>query len=84
MVYKFEDFKGGFVRNDNPQSLVIVIKGGIVNGKAIELPKPNYPQEAKDFCSGGKVEVAVLIYNLTGELISAKAITGDRIIERIC
>ena len=33
------------------------IRGEIVNGKATYLPIPDYPQEAKDFCVDGKVEV---------------------------
>lgn len=38
-----------------------IIEGGIVNGKATYLPKPDYPQEAKDFCAEGKVAVQILI-----------------------
>ena len=49
---------------------------GIVNGKAKYLPTPDYPQEAKDFCADGKVEVKVLIGE-NGNVISAKAISGD-------
>jgi len=55
------------------------IKRGIVNGKAVSLPKPNYPQEAKDFCASGLVEVEVLI-GQDGNVIEAKAISGDELL----
>ncbi len=56
-----------------------IFKSGIVNGKAKYLPKPNYSQEAKDFCANGKVEVEVLIGE-DGNVISANAISGDELL----
>jgi TonB family protein len=50
--------------------------GGILNGKATYLPKPEYPQQAKDFCAGGKVEIRVLISE-KGAVLEAEAISGD-------
>ena len=55
------------------------ITGEIVNGKAIYLPKPDYPQEAKDFCAKGQVEIEVLIGE-DGNVIEAKAISGDELL----
>lgn len=55
------------------------IKSGILNGKAIQLPKPDYPQNAKDSCAGGKVEVEVLVSE-KGDVIEAKAISGDELL----
>ena len=55
------------------------VKGGIVNGRATYLPKPDYPQEAKDFCVSGKVEIEVLIGE-NGNVIKAKAISGDELL----
>ena len=55
------------------------IKRPIVNGMATELPKPDYPQEAKDFCASGKVKVEVLIGE-NGNVIEAKAISGDELL----
>ncbi len=52
---------------------------GIVNGRAVYLPKPDYSQEAKDFCASGKVEVKVLIGE-DGNVISAEAISGDELL----
>jgi TonB family protein len=51
----------------------------ILNGKAIKLPKPKYPEEAKKFCASGKVEVEVTI-NQNGDVIDAKAVSGDEIL----
>lgn len=52
---------------------------GIVNGKAIFLPKPEYTKEAKNFCASGKVEIEVLI-DENGDVISAEAISGDELL----
>ena len=43
------------------------------------MPKPDYPQEAKDFCAEGKVKVEVLIGE-GGNVISANAILGDELL----
>jgi TonB family protein len=51
------------------------IVGGVVNGKAIVLPTPLYPEEAKKSGIGGMVGVRVLI-DETGNVFSAKAETG--------
>jgi outer membrane biosynthesis protein TonB len=55
------------------------IKQPIVNGMATELPKPDFSQEAKDFCAKGKVEVEVLISE-DGNVIEAKATSGDELL----
>src|SRR3989454_3082137 len=51
------------------------IEGGIVNGKAIELPTPSYPAEARKEHASGQVQVKVLI-DETGKVISAEAVFG--------
>lgn len=51
----------------------------IVNGLATYLPKPEYPQDAKDFCADGTVSVEVEI-DETGKVISAEAISGDELL----
>lgn len=55
------------------------IKLGIINGQATYLPKPDYPQRAKDFCASGKVAIEVLI-NEIGNVIEAKTISGDELL----
>ncbi|HET9524533.1 MAG TPA: TonB family protein [Pyrinomonadaceae bacterium] len=51
------------------------ITGGVVNGRALRLPKPEYPRSARDAGASGTVEVEVLI-DETGRVISARAISG--------
>jgi protein TonB len=47
----------------------------VLVSKAISLPKPNYPQMAKQIRLQGSVNVQVFI-DETGRVISAKAISG--------
>jgi outer membrane biosynthesis protein TonB len=49
------------------------ISGGVLNGKAISLPHPEYPREGINV--GGVVSVQVLI-DENGDVISAKAVSG--------
>jgi len=56
-------------------SLPRSLTGGVVNGKAISLPIPAYPAEAKSARAGGSVSVQVLIGE-DGKVISAQAIQG--------
>src|SRR5688500_10123453 len=51
------------------------IMGGVVNGRAIRLPKPEYPRAAREERASGTVEVRVLI-DEDGRVMSAKAING--------
>ena len=51
------------------------IEGGIVNGKAIELPAPKYPPEARKAHASGQVQVKVII-DETGKVISAEPLFG--------
>ena len=48
------------------------ISGGVVNGKAISLPKPAYPAAARAVRASGAVRVSVVI-SKTGRVISASA-----------
>ena len=51
------------------------IDGGVLNGKALELPKPRYPDAARAANITGRVTVIVLI-DEKGNLLSAEAIEG--------
>ncbi|HVF43537.1 MAG TPA: TonB family protein [Pyrinomonadaceae bacterium] len=55
------------------------ISGGILNGKATNLPMPNYPEMAKRTRASGLVEVEVVI-DITGKVISAKAVKGPSLL----
>nr|MBA3768735.1 energy transducer TonB [Acidobacteriota bacterium] len=58
-----------------PKPLTKPVSGGILNGKATELPKPEYPELAKRAHAGGMVSVEVVI-DETGKIISARAVSG--------
>lgn len=53
-----------------------IINGGVLNGKARELPMPEYPEDARSKGIGGKVVVAVTI-DESGNVISAHASVED-------
>lgn len=55
------------------------ISGGILNGKARSLPKPEYPETAKAAGVSGAVSVQVLI-DEGGNIISASAISGHQLL----
>ncbi len=56
-----------------------LVQGGIVNGKALRLPKPSYPHAARNERAGGPVQVQVLIGE-DGDIISASAISGHKLL----
>lgn len=51
------------------------INGGVLNGKAVNLPLPAYPPAAKAVGAGGTVSVQVMI-DEEGNVISAEAVSG--------
>lgn len=58
-----------------------VVSGGVVNGSAISLPKPSYPQIAKAAGVRGQVSVQVLI-DETGKVLSATVISGHPLLRQ--
>jgi protein TonB len=56
------------------------VSGGILNGKALSLPVPSYPENARRARAIGVVEVEVVI-DLTGKVISAKAVKGPNLLQ---
>lgn len=57
------------------------ISGGILNGKAISLPSPIYPEIAKRARAGGLVTIEVVI-DVTGRVISAEAVSGHTMLRQ--
>src|SRR5256712_8384701 len=53
------------------------VEGGILNSKAIELPAPVYPAEAKKLHASGQVQVKVLV-DETGRVMNADAVFGPQ------
>ena len=55
------------------QDAVKTVNGGVLNGKAVSLPKPEYPAEAKKDNAEGSISVAITI-DEEGNVDSAKAL----------
>jgi len=58
------------------------ISGGVLNGKAISLPKPNYPPIARQAHASGTVVVQVTI-DENGKVISAHAVSGHPLLQAV-
>ena len=58
------------------------ISGGVLNGKAISLPKPAYPAIAKAAHAAGTVTVQVTI-DENGSVISARAVSGHPLLQAV-
>lgn len=56
------------------------ISGGVLNGKAISLPKPSYPPIARAAHASGTVVVQVLI-DENGNVVSASAVSGHPLLQ---
>jgi TonB family protein len=56
------------------------IRGGVLNGKAISLPKPVYPMEAREAGVSGQVTVQVLV-DENGDVIEARAVSGPSLLQ---
>ena len=59
----------------NSNSTSKTISGGVLNGKAIELPQPPYPPAARAVRASGMVSVHVTV-DEKGNIISATALSG--------
>ena len=73
------------IREDIPPPPVIkkpptIISLGVVNGKAISLPKPPYPAIAKPVRATGIVTVEILI-DESGKVVSAHAVSGNVLLQ---
>jgi periplasmic protein TonB len=55
------------------------VSGGILNGKALRMPMPMYPELARRARLSGMVDVEVVI-DVTGKVISAKAVKGPALL----
>ncbi len=65
------------VNSTTPPQTQTRITGGVLNSRAIEMPKPNYPEAAKQAGIHGLVKVEVTI-NEEGEVIAAEATDGPK------
>ncbi|HKC64263.1 MAG TPA: TonB family protein, partial [Pyrinomonadaceae bacterium] len=60
-----------------PKPQLRPVSSGVLNGKAVSLPKPIYPPSARNARVSGMVTVEVVI-DESGKVISAKAIDGHQ------
>ncbi|HSK63113.1 MAG TPA: TonB family protein, partial [Pyrinomonadaceae bacterium] len=62
-----------------PRPILKPVSGGVLNGTAISLPPPAYPDAAKRMRTSGTVTVEVIL-DETGKVVSATATTGPPIL----
>lgn len=78
MSVSFTDVKPVVVINSSdvaPAPKAVPVSGGVLNGKALSLPPPVYPEMAARMHVYGKVAVEVVV-DEDGKVISAKAVAG--------
>jgi VWFA-related protein/TonB family protein len=57
------------------------ISGGVLNSKAVSLPKPDYPSSAKSVGAQGRVVVELMV-DETGKVVKARAISGHPLLQK--
>ena len=72
LAYRFSDGSG---EDADEAPDIGGVNGGILNGKAVSLPKPGYPPAAKAVRAGGSVSVRIVI-DEKGQVIAATAVSG--------
>jgi TonB family protein len=65
-----------------PRPILKPVSGGVLNGTALSLPSPNYPEAARRLRMGGMVSVEVVV-DETGKVISAEATSGPSILRDV-
>jgi TonB family protein len=65
-----------------PRPILKPVSGGVLNGTALSLPSPNYPEAARRLRMGGLVSVEVVV-DETGKVISAEATSGPSILRDV-
>jgi TonB family protein len=68
------------IAHDNNKGVMVM--GGVMNGKAVSLPKPPYPEAARSQGVSGTVTVQVQI-DETGAVIDACAISGSNLLWQV-
>jgi TonB family protein len=65
-----------------PRPILKPMSGGVLNGTAISLPSPTYPDAARRLRMGGLVSVEVVV-DETGKVISAVATSGPAMLREV-
>lgn len=66
----------------SPSPILKPMSGGVLNGVAISLPSPNYPEAARRLRMAGIVSVEVVIDEV-GKVISAVAVSGPALLRDV-
>lgn len=74
VLFAFVVYSTGVAAQETPPK---VVRGGVLNGKAVSMPKPEYPEAARLSGIGGAVGVNVTI-DESGKVISAEADPFDQ------
>jgi TonB family protein len=65
-----------------PRPILKPVSGGVLNGTALSLPAPMYPEPARRLRTAGLVTVEVIV-DETGKVISAQATGGPSILREV-
>jgi TonB family protein len=65
-----------------PRPILKPVSGGVLNGTALSLPAPNYPEAAKRLRASGIVSVDVIL-DESGKVISATASSGPSMLRDV-
>jgi protein TonB len=65
-----------------PKPLLKPVSGGVLNGSAISLPSPVYPDVARRMRASGIVIVEVVV-DENGKVISARAVSGNSVLRDV-
>ena len=63
-----------------PRPILKPVSGGVLNGTAINLPSPSYPDTARRLRMAGVVVIQVVV-DETGKVISAEALSGPSLLK---
>jgi TonB family protein len=80
---KTSDSSGGTINTSTASTATSserIISGGVLNGKAISLPPPEFPAIARQAHASGSVTVQITI-DEEGNVISAKAVAGHPLLQ---
>ncbi len=64
-----------------PETKKSVVSGGVLNGKAVSKPEPEYPEIAKAAGAEGTVTVQILV-DEEGNVVSAAAVSGHPLLQQ--